>query len=56
MQLKLKSVARKAKEKIAAWMGIIESYPFRRTVFNAQRQQRHPAMLSASRRRKLRRN
>ena len=54
--MKLKSVAQKAKDKIAAWMGIIESYPFRRTVFNAQRQHRHPAMMTASRRRKLRRN
>jgi hypothetical protein len=56
VKLKLKTVAQKAKDKIAAWMGVIESYPFKRTVFNAQRQQQHPAMMSASRRRKLRRN
>lgn len=56
MKLKLKTIARKTKDKIAAWMGIVESYPFRRTVFNAQRAHRHPAMMTASRRRKLRRN
>ena len=56
MKLKLKSVAQRAKEKVEAWMGIIESYPFKRTVFNAQRHHQHPAMMSSSKRRKLRRN
>jgi hypothetical protein len=56
MKLKLKSVARKAKDQVAAWMGIIEGYPFKRTVFNAQRTHQHPAMMSPSKRRKLRRN
>lgn len=56
MKLKLKSVAQKVKDNIAAWMGIIESYSFKRTVFNAQRQHPHPAMMSAAKRRKLRRN
>jgi len=56
VKLKLKTVAAKAKDKLAAWMGIVNSYGFQRTVFNAQRSHRHPAMMSASRRRKLRRN
>lgn len=32
-----------------------DSYPLRRRIFHAQRAHRHPATLSASRRRKLRR-
>ena len=56
MKLKLKSAARKVKDQIEAWMRVVESYPFRRTVFNHQRSHRHPAMMSAARRRKLRRS
>lgn len=56
MKLKLKTAAQKAKDKLAAWLGIVNSYPFKRKVFNAQRSHRHPAMMTASRRHKLRRN
>lgn len=56
MKLNLKSAKQKAKDKLAAWLKHVESYEFKRTVFNAQRSHKHPAFMSAARRRKLRRN
>ena len=56
MKLKLKTAVQRSKEKLAAWLGVVNSYEFKRTVWNAQRRPQHPAMMSASRRRKLKRN
>ncbi len=55
-KLKLLSAAKRAKDKLAAWLEHMESYPVRRRIFNAHRGHQHPAMMTPSRRRKLRGN
>ena len=56
MKLKLMSAVQRAKERVAAWLKLVNSYGYKRTVFNAQRGHQHPALMSPSKRRKLRRN
>ena len=53
-RLQLLTAAQRMMKFFADVLAHPDSYPLRRRIFNAQRMHQHPAMMSASRRRKLR--